>query len=141
MLVKDRMSRPVITIHPSTPINEALKLMRLEKIRRLPVVDKKGRLIGIVSERDLLHASPSSATSLTIWEVNYLLSKIEVKSVMTKQVITISEETPLEDAAQIMADNKIGGLPSQATAKWSGSSPRPTCSRFFWRCLGRANLA
>ena len=111
MLVKERMSHPVITIHPEMPIQEALKRMREERVRRYPVVDKRGRLVGIVSERDLLHAAPSDATSLSIWEVNYLVSKITVEKVMTREVITISEDTPLEDAARIMADHKIGGVP------------------------------
>jgi acetoin utilization protein AcuB len=111
MLVRERMSKPVITIHPKMAIMEALNLMKKEKIRRLPVVNKRGHLIGIVSDKDLLHASPSIATSLSAWEISYLVSKITVKEIMTKEVITISEDTPLEEAARIMADNKIGGLP------------------------------
>jgi acetoin utilization protein AcuB len=111
MLAKERMSHPVITVYPDLPIQKALKLMREEHVRRFPVVDKRGRLIGIVSERDLLHAAPSGAISLSIWELNYLLSKITVEEVMTRDVITITEDTPLEEAARIMADRKIGGLP------------------------------
>jgi len=111
MLVKERMSLPVITIHPEMPIMEALNLMKKEKIRRLPVVNQRGHLVGIVSDKDLLHASPSNATSLSVWEISYLVSKIDVEQVMTQNVITITEDTPLEDAARIMVDNKIGGLP------------------------------
>lgn len=111
MFVGERMSHPVIMIHPEMPIQEALNLMRKERIRRLPVTDERGRLIGIVTERDLLQASPSEATSLSIWELNYLISKITVERVMNKKPITVSEGTPLEEAARIMADNKIGGLP------------------------------
>lgn len=111
MLVKERMSLPVITIHPEMPIMEALNLMKKEKIRRLPVVNQRGHLIGIVSDKDLLHASPSDATSLSVWEISYLVSKIDVEQIMTQNVITITEDTPLEDAARIMVDNKIGGLP------------------------------
>ena len=111
MLVKERMSHPVITVHPEIPIQEAQALMKKERVRRFPVVNKRGRLVGIVSETDILHASPSDATSLSIWEANYLLSKIIVKNVMTQNVITISTDTPIEEAARIMADNKIGGLP------------------------------
>ena len=77
MLVGERMSKPVITVPPDMPINEALNLMKSEHIRRLPVV-KDGQLIGIVSHEDLLNASPSQATSLSIWEVNYLVSRIKV---------------------------------------------------------------
>ncbi len=111
MLVGARMSKPVITITPDTPVQEALALMRKESIRRLPVVDKRGKLVGIVSDTDLHNASPSQATSLSVWEINYLLSKITVEKVMAKKLITVTEDTLIEDAARIMADNKIGGLP------------------------------
>jgi acetoin utilization protein AcuB len=111
MFVKERMSHPVISVHPKMSMQDALNLMHKERIRRLPVVDKHGKLVGIVSERDLLHASPSDATSLSVWEITYLLSKITVDRIMTREAITISEDTPIEEAALIMADNKIGGLP------------------------------
>ena len=110
MLVGKRMSRPVITIPPDMPVVDALNLMKRERIRRTPVV-REGKLIGIVSDKDLLNASPSPATSLSVWEMNYLLSKIKVKDVMTKDVITVTEDTPIEQAARLMADNKIGGMP------------------------------
>lgn len=110
MLVGERMSTPVISVPPTMPIAEALNLMRGEKIRRAPVI-KDGKLVGIVSETDLLNASPSQATSLSVWELNYLLSKITVKDVMTSKVLTVAEDTPVEDAACVMIDNKIGGLP------------------------------
>jgi acetoin utilization protein AcuB len=104
------MSHPVITISPDLPIIDALNLMKREHIRRTPVV-KDGKLVGIVSDKDLLNASPSPATSLSIWEMNYLLSKITVRDVMTRQVMTVAKDTPIEQAARIMADSKIGGLP------------------------------
>jgi len=110
MLVGERMTHPVITISPDLPIAEALDLMKREHIRRTPVVEN-GALVGIVSDKDLLNASPSPATSLSVWELNYLLSKVKVRDVMTKDVITVTEDTPIEQAARIMADNKIGGLP------------------------------
>ena len=110
MLIGERMSHPVITINPEMPIVDALNLMKREGIRRTPVT-KEGKIVGIVSDKDLLNASPSQATSLSVWELNYLVSKITVRDVMTKKVITVSEDTPIEEAARIMADNKIGGLP------------------------------
>ena len=76
MFVRDRMTSPAITISADTPFQEALRLMREHGFHRLPVVDKDGKLIGNVSERDLLHASPSPATSLSVWEMNYLLWKL-----------------------------------------------------------------
>jgi acetoin utilization protein AcuB len=111
MLVGERMTRPVLSVPPETPIQDALVRMRKERVSRFPVLDKKGKLVGIVSEDDLLHASPSDATSLSVFEINYLMSKITVERVMTTEVITVTEDTPLEEAARIMADNRVGGLP------------------------------
>ncbi len=111
MFVDKRMSHPVITVKPDVPIHDALNLMHKESIRRLPVVDDRGRMIGIVSEMDILHAEPSDATSLSVWELNYLLSRISVGDVMTRDVVSVAADTPIEEAARIMADSKIGGLP------------------------------
>jgi acetoin utilization protein AcuB len=111
MNVEKRMSHPVITIKPDVPIHDALKLMRKESIRRLPVINEQGQMVGIVSEMDILHAEPSDATSLSVWELNYLLSRISVRDVMTHDVVSVSADTPIEEAARIMADTKIGGLP------------------------------
>jgi len=110
MLVGERMSHPIISIAPDMSVHDALNLFKRERIRRAPVI-KDGKLVGIVSDKDLLNASPSPATSLSIWEMNYLMSKITVSEVMTKKVLTVKEDTPIEEAARIMADNKIGGLP------------------------------
>lgn len=110
MFVGERMSRPVISVTPDTPINDVLAMFRKEHIRRAPVI-KDGKLVGIVSERDLLNASPSPVTTLSIWEMNYLISKVLVKDVMSKKVITVEQDTPIEEAARIMADKKIGGVP------------------------------
>lgn len=111
MLVRERMTANPIVVHPETVFEEALQLLREKRIRRLPVVDKQGTLVGIVVEKDLLYASPSPATSLSVFEVHYLLSKLEIKDVMTKRVITVDENCPLEEAARIMIDHKIGSLP------------------------------
>src|SRR5512138_2685243 len=111
MLVGERMSRPVITINPEMPVHDALALFRKEHIRRAPVINKDGKLVGIVSDKDLLNASPSPVTSLSVWEINYLISKIQVSEVMTRKVISVKAETPIEEAARVMADNKFGGLP------------------------------
>jgi acetoin utilization protein AcuB len=136
MLIKERMSKPVITIHPDLPMQDALNLMRTEHIRRLPVVNKHGQLVGIVSEGDLLHASPSDATSLSVYEVNYLLSKITVEEVMSKNVITVTEDTPLEEAARIMADNKTGGLPVVRDNEVVGIITETDLFKIFLELLG-----
>ena len=119
MFVGERMSHPVISVSPDTPIHDALDLFRKEHIRRAPVI-KNGKMLGIVSERDLLNASPSPVTTLSIWEMNYMLSKVTVKQVMTKKVMTVDMDTPIEEAARIMADNKIGGLPVTRNGKIAG---------------------
>jgi acetoin utilization protein AcuB len=119
MFVGERMSRPVISVSPDAPINEILAMFRTEHIRRAPVM-KEGKLVGIVSERDLLNASPSSVTSLSVWELNYLISKVKIKDVMTKKVITVDADIPIEEAAKIMADKKIGGLPVVSSGKVVG---------------------
>jgi acetoin utilization protein AcuB len=136
MLVKERMSRPVITVRPDLPIQEALRQMHRERVRRFPAVDQRGRLVGIVSERDLLHAAPSDATSLTIWEINYLVSKITVGRVMTREVITIAEDTPVEEAARVMADHKIGGLPVVRDDKVVGIITETDLFKIFLEMLG-----
>jgi acetoin utilization protein AcuB len=136
MLVGERMTHPVITIEPDTPVQEALNMMRRENVRRMPVTDSEGHLVGIVAERDLLHASPSDATSLSVWELNYLLSKIVVKEVMTKDVITITEDTLLETAARIMADRKIGGIPVMRDSKVVGIMTETDLFKIFLEILG-----
>jgi acetoin utilization protein AcuB len=105
------MTQNPITISPDLPIAEALEQMRQKKVHRFPVVDKKGKLVGIVAHSDLLYASPSSATSLNVWEVTYLLNQIKVKEVMTREVITVDEDCPIEEAARLMREHDIGGLP------------------------------
>lgn len=111
MFVKDQMTTPAITLTAETSFQEGLKLMRERKIRRIPIVDDHQKLVGIVSERDLLHAEPSPATSLSIWEMNYLLWKLKLGDVMTKNVITVTPLTTLQDAASLLIKHKIGGLP------------------------------
>jgi len=111
MLVRDRMTLNPVTITPDVSVTDALRLMTDRKIRRLPVLDAQGRLVGIVSDRDLLLASPSPATSLAIWEIHELLAKLTVEKIMTREVLTVPEDTPLEEAARLMVDRRIGGLP------------------------------
>jgi acetoin utilization protein AcuB len=130
------MSRHPITVNPDVPIDEALHIMRENKVRRLPVVDKQGKLVGIVSEKDLLYASPSPATSLSIHEIHYLVSKIKVADVMTKEVITVGENAPLEEAARIMADHKIGGLPVMRDGTLVGIITETDLFKIFLELLG-----
>lgn len=111
MLVGERMSRNPVTILDTASIDDGLHLMRERKVRRLPVLDATGKMVGIVSDKDLLHAAPSPATSLSVYELHYLLAKLTIRQVMSSPVISVGPDTPLEEAARVMADNKIGGLP------------------------------
>ena len=135
MLVGERMSRPPITIPPEMSIHDAMALFKQEHIRRAPVI-KGGKLVGIVSLTDLLNASPSPATTLSVWEMNYLLSKLTIAEVMTKEVITVSEDTPIEEAARIMADNKIGGLPVIKGTRVVGIITETNLFKLFLELMG-----
>lgn len=110
MAVKDFMTRKVVYISPETTIASAADLMREQGIHRLPVMEQD-RLVGLVTEGTIAEASPSKATSLSIYEMNYLLNKTKVKDVMIKDVITVSPFDSLEDAVYLMYQHKIGMLP------------------------------
>ena len=136
MLVRERMSRNPNTISADAPMEEALTRMRENSFRHLPVVDKSGQLVGIVSETDLLYASPTSAASLSMYEMQYLLSRLTVGQVMTKDVITVTEDTPVEDAASIMTDHKIGGLPVLRDGEIIGIITETDLFKLFLELLG-----
>ncbi len=119
MRVRDFMKTNVITVPSSTSIYDALKIMKENNIKRLPIVDN-GKLVGIVSRKGLKEATPSKATTLSIYELNYLLSKMTVKDVMHKKVITVSPDTSFEQAAFIMHKYQIGGLPVLEKGKLVG---------------------
>lgn len=110
MLVRDRMTATVITIGPKTTIFDALALMKARRIRRLPVLSGR-RLVGLVTWTDLMRASPSPVTSLSVWEIPYLLMKARVSQVMTRDLVTIAPGATIEEAAVLMRRHKIGGLP------------------------------
>ncbi len=136
MLVKEYMHHPVITVHPETTMPEALDLMRAQHIRRLPVVDNRGHLVGIIAEKDLLRASPSEATTLSVWEARELTRKVTVESLMTHDVVTISDDTPLEEAARIMEDSDISGLPVTVEGKLVGIITESDLFKAFLEMLG-----
>jgi acetoin utilization protein AcuB len=121
------------------PIAEALNMMKVEKVRRFPVV-KDGKLLGVVSDKDLLNASPSPVSTLSIWEMNYLLNKITVSEVMVKNILTVTEDTPIEQAARIMADNKIGGLPVMRDGGVVGIITETDLFKMFLELLGAREM-
>jgi len=110
MLVKNWMSKNVITIDVDDSMQNAIKLLKENKIRMLPVL-KKGKLVGIVTDRDLKRASASDATTLDIHELLYLISKIKVKDVMTQDPITVPPDFTVEETAEVLLDNRISGVP------------------------------
>ncbi|MDM8526965.1 CBS domain-containing protein [Anaerolineales bacterium HSG24] len=109
-LVRDWMSKKVIIISPKTALPEAHRLMSDHNIRRLPVL-KNNQLVGMLTLGDVRGAEPSEATSLSIWEVNYLLAKMKINQTMSPNPITISEDATIANAAKVMLDHKISGLP------------------------------
>jgi len=110
MQVRDVMTWNVVTISGDMPIMEARKIMETHNIRRLPVVDK-GKLVGMVSRDRIVRVGPSSATSLSIWEINYLLAKMTVKEVMSKNVTTVSPDLSVESAIALAQGKGVGALP------------------------------
>jgi acetoin utilization protein AcuB len=136
MLVRERMTKNPVTTTPDTSVTDALRLMREKKVRRLPVMDPHGKLVGIVADQDLLYASPSPVSSLSVWEMNYLLAKLKVEEVMTRQVTTVAEDTPVEEAARIMVDNKIGGLPVMRGGQLAGIVTETDLFKVFLELLG-----
>lgn len=111
MLVNSRMSKYPLTIGPDESLSDAHRYMQEQNVRHLPVVESDNKMLGLIAEEDLLKAQPSSATSLSVWEIHHLLMEVKVKAVMVKEVMTTTEDTPIEEAAHIMLDKKIGCLP------------------------------
>lgn len=110
MRVSDLISGPPITIPPDTPVLEARRVMQTRAIRHLLVVED-GRLVGIVTDRDIRLNMPSPATSLSVWEVNYLLARLTVREVMTTSVIVVEPDRHAHEAASLLLAEKIGALP------------------------------
>jgi len=135
MRISDVMTKNPITVDSETLVLDAQRIMRENNIRRLPVVDK-GNLVGIVTQHDLLQASPSPATSLSIHELNYLLAKMKVKEVMKKNPITLSPDTPFEEALRFGQDKKIGSFPIMDKGKLVGIITESDIVRFLTRALG-----
>jgi acetoin utilization protein AcuB len=136
MLVKDYMTRDPITALPETTHKQAAELMREHNITHLPVVDKNGKLIGIVVEEDLLQAQPSPATTLSIYEIHSLLSKLQLKQIMTRTVYTVVGDCSLEEAARIMLQEDIGCLPVMDKDKLVGIITDTDIFQVFVAILG-----
>jgi len=110
MNVRDLMTTSPITVGPETPVLDARQLMLDKRFRHVLIADGP-KLLGIVTDRDIRLNLPSPATSLSVWEINYLLARLTVASVMTKSLVTVSPRQDTRDAARLMLDHKIGALP------------------------------
>ena len=131
MKVKDVMTWNVVTIPSDTPIMEAKKIMQTHKILRLPIVDK-GKLVGIVSKERIDRQGPSPATSLSVWELNYLLAKMTVREIMNKDLITVTPNTTVESAVALAQTKGVGALPVVEDGKLMGIV---TTNDFFYKIL------
>ena len=111
MLIADWMTKDVVTITPERSMMKVSKVMKDKNISRVPVVDEAGKILGIISDRDVKDASPSKATTLDMHELYYLLSEIKTRDIMTKKPVTILEDETVEKAAVLMLEGNFGGLP------------------------------
>lgn len=135
MRIRDVMTKNPITVESDTLVLDAQRIMKENNIRRLPVVDK-GKLKGIITKHDLLEASPSPATSLSIHELNYLLSKMKVKEIMKKDPVTVPPDMPFEEALRIGQEKKIGSFPVVENGRLVGIATESDLVRFLTRALG-----
>ncbi|MER3479218.1 MAG: acetoin dehydrogenase [Meiothermus sp.] len=135
MLVRDWMTPNPVSVSPDTPVLDALRLLKEHSFRRLPVMEGQ-ELVGIVTDKDLKDAMPSKATTLSVWELNYLLSKLTVHEVMARPVVTIEAERPLEDAAVLMQEYKVGGLPVMEGGRLVGIITVTDVLKAFTEVLG-----
>ena len=120
MLVRDLMNPKPAVARPSMSVPEALSIMREKGVYQMPVLDGLGHLAGVVAEQDLLHATATSVTSLSVWEIPALIAHVKVEAVMVKDVVCVAEDTAAEEAARVMADKGIGCLPVMRGKKMVG---------------------
>ena len=135
--VQDLMTPTPISVSPNTPVDEARVLMQQHRIRHLPVLDH-GHLVGMVSDRDVRLALPSPATSLSVYEIGYLLTRLTVAEIMTRCPLTIAPECPITEAVRRMLANKVGALPVVAGGELVGIVTRTNLLQAF--LLSQAEL-
>jgi len=136
MIVSKIMTRSPVFIHPELSLSDARSLMDKERIGHLPVLNKNNELVGLITRVDLLKAGPSPATSLDMYEISYLLSKLTVEKVMEQDVITVGENEVIEEAARIMADRGIGCLPVMNNSLLVGIITDSDIFHFFVNAFG-----
>ena len=136
MLVKDRMTCDPVVITTDTSLKEALEIVRSKPFRHLPVLDENGKLVGIVTEKSLVYASPTSTTALSVFEVDYILSRTKVGQIIQGSVISVGPDWPIEEAARVMVDRRIGCLPVVEDDKLIGIISDTDIFRVFVEGLG-----
>jgi acetoin utilization protein AcuB len=136
MIIKLVMTKNPVTAHPDMSMTEARSLMDKKQIGHLPVLDRNNNLAGIITKKDMLKAGPSPATTLDMYEIGYLLSKLKVEKIMVKDVITVEENDVVEEAARIMADRDIGCLPVMKGNILTGIITETDLFRFFVKVFG-----
>lgn len=139
MYVKNRMTKDPYTIQADAPITEVIELMRIKNLKRIPVLDGE-RVVGILTDGDIQKVSPTKATALSVFEINYLLAKTTVRDAMTKKVVTISPEDILEEAAVLMRANRISSLPVVDGAKLVGIITESDIFDAFLDLLGARDI-
>lgn len=136
MLVSDRMTPKPVTIPEDTSLKEALELIRSHPFRHLPVVDEEGSLAGIVTEKTLVYASPSPELSLSVFEIDHMMRRMQIGQIMNREVVTVSSTLPIEEAARVMVDHGIGCLPVVDDGKLVGIISDTDIFRVFVEGLG-----
>jgi len=136
VLIKDRMTRDPVVIRTSTNLKEALDMVRSNPFRHLPVLDEEDKLVGIVTEKSLVYASPTSSTTLSVFEVDYILSRTKIGQIIQGDVITVAPDLPVEEAARVMIDHRIGCLPVVKDGKLVGIVSDTDIFRVFVEGLG-----
>jgi acetoin utilization protein AcuB len=136
MIIERRMTRNPVTASPDMSVADASALMKREKVHRLPVLDKERKLVGIISEKDILYASPSPVSTLSIHEMAYLLSQLTVKKLMTRDVVTITKDTTVEEAARLMVDQDLSSLPVLEDGKLIGIISKSDLFKILLELIG-----
>ena len=136
MIIADRMKKNPATASPEMSISEASAKMKAEKVHRLPVLDDDRHLVGVISEKDILLAAPSPASTLSTYEINYLLSKLKVKNIMSRNPVTITRETTIEEAVRLMVENDLSCLPVMDNGYLSGIVSKSDLFKILLEMLG-----
>lgn len=136
MIIADRMKKNPATATPDMSISEASAKMKAEKVHRLPVLDDDRHLVGVISEKDILLAAPSPASTLSTYEINYLLSKLKVKNIMSRNPVTITRETTIEEAVRLMVENDLSCLPIMDNGYLSGIVSKSDLFKILLEMLG-----